>query len=190
MKIYTCNICGKTFDNPQKYGGHYGGHLGRRYKKKEREEKRCKNCGNLITKEHYRKVSFCSIKCGCEWKQKELVRQWKANEISGSTSIRYEIREFVRHYLFEKYDNKCAICGWHEINPATGKIPLQVDHIDGNYTNNTESNLILLCPNCHSLTPTYGRLNLGHGRSHRTKKGAVAQSGEHTPCRHLVACSI
>ena len=29
-------------------------------------------------------------------------------------------------------------------------------HIDGN---NEESNLQLLCPNCHSLTPTFGALN-------------------------------
>jgi len=37
------------------------------------------------------------------------------------------------------------------------KIPLELDHIDGNSSNNILSNLRLLCPNCHSLTPTYRR---------------------------------
>lgn len=36
---------------------------------------------------------------------------------------------------------------------------LQIHHIDGNHYNNEESNLQLLCPNCHSLTPTFGALN-------------------------------
>ena len=61
-------------------------------------------------------------------------------------------------------------CGWCEINPTSGKIPLEIEHIDGNYKNNTEENLILLCPNCHSLTPTYRALNKGHGRKERYKK--------------------
>ena len=34
-------------------------------------------------------------------------------------------------------------------------IPLELDHIDGNHKNNVLSNLRLLCPNCHSLTPTF-----------------------------------
>lgn len=35
------------------------------------------------------------------------------------------------------------------------KLTLQLDHIDGDPTNNVEKNLRLLCPNCHSLTPTF-----------------------------------
>lgn len=47
----------------------------------------------------------------------------------------------------------CAICG---ISNWQGKpLSLQLDHIDGNHTNNTIENLRLLCPNCHSQTPTY-----------------------------------
>ena len=55
------------------------------------------------------------------------------------------------------------------MNPYTGKIPLEVDHIDGDYTNNNENNLTLLCPNCHSLTPTYKGANSGRGRKTRHK---------------------
>ena len=48
-------------------------------------------------------------------------------------------------------------------------IPLEIEHIDGNYKNNDESNLILLCPNCHSLTSTYKGANTERGRNSRSK---------------------
>ena len=40
-----------------------------------------------------------------------------------------------------------------------------IDHIDGNSENNSENNLRLICPNCHSLTATYRGANRGHGRN-------------------------
>ena len=43
-------------------------------------------------------------------------------------------------------------------------IPLEIEHIDGNALNNKEENLILLCPNCHSLTKTYRGANRGNGK--------------------------
>ena len=72
-------------------------------------------------------------------------------------------------YLKDKYHNKCARCGWGEVNPFTNLIPLEIDHIDGNFLNNQENNLILLCPNCHSLTATYKGANKGQGRAERKK---------------------
>lgn len=61
--------------------------------------------------------------------------------------------------MHEKYSDKCQKCGWHEVNPFTNKIPLQVHHINGDALDNREENLQLLCPNCHSLTDNYGSLN-------------------------------
>ena len=57
-------------------------------------------------------------------------------------------------------------CGWREIHPITGLVPIQLDHIDGDSDNNDLKNLRLLCPNCHSLTVNFGRLN-NSGRSKR-----------------------
>lgn len=45
----------------------------------------------------------------------------------------------------------CKIDNWQN-NPIT----LQLEHKDGDRYNFTYNNLCLLCPNCHSQTPTYG----------------------------------
>lgn len=71
-------------------------------------------------------------------------------------------------FLKKKNENKCEKCGWGEVNEFTGSIPLEVHHKDGDYRNNTEENLQLLCPNCHSLTETYKSHNK-NGRVGRKK---------------------
>ena len=80
---------------------------------------------------------------------------------------KYQLSENVKRYIREKFDNKCCECGWDKINHVTGRSPLEVHHIDGNYKNNLEENLVLLCPNCHSLTENYKALNK-NGRKERT----------------------
>ena len=50
----------------------------------------------------------------------------------------------------------CAVCGVG--NDWCGRrLVLHVDHIDGDASNNLRENLRLLCPNCHSQTPTFCR---------------------------------
>ena len=59
-------------------------------------------------------------------------------------------RRLVNEGVLER---KCSACGLETW--AGQPIPLELDHIDGNHHNNALNNLRLLCPNCHSLTPTF-----------------------------------
>lgn len=91
------------------------------------------------------------------------IQLWKEGKHSGrrgKTSTAY----WIRDYLLEKYENKCSKCGWGEINIHTKKIPLELEHIDGDFTNNKEENLTIVCPNCHSLTHSYKGANKKSGR--------------------------
>ena len=90
---------------------------------------------------------------------------------NGEIGIRTKaISGHLRRYLLEKYKEKCSSCGWSKKHSVTGVAPLEIDHIDGNAENNSEENLRLLCPNCHSLTPHFRNLNKGNGRAWRLKK--------------------
>jgi len=113
-----------------------------------------------------KQIKFCGISCQQAHKYKENIFEW----LNGSkTGLKYEgeVSNYVRRYLHEKTNSKCIKCGWGETNKVTGKVPLTVNHIDGNSNNNRPDNLELICPNCHSLTSNYGSLNRGNGRKKR-----------------------
>lgn len=49
---------------------------------------------------------------------------------------------------------KCELCGWAE-QAQDGRIPVELDHINGDRNDNRLRNLRILCPNCHSLQSTH-----------------------------------
>jgi len=138
---------------------------------------KCHFCGTETTRSKYIKGPYPTCKSPeCQSKlhilsanvQNELsfhlfIERWKdglEKGMKGTTGISGHIRK----YLFERAGAACESCGWNKVNLTTGRIPLEVNHKDGDHTNNAEENLELICPNCHSLTSTYRSLNKGRGR--------------------------
>lgn len=164
----TCLNCGETFTSlikkkrkfcSQSCGAEYNN---KRYPKRANTSKlkNCLHCGQPLNSHQ---IKFCSPKCSGEYFQQENFKKIENGDVSFPATM-------YKKYLIHKHGNKCMKCGWHEINPATGLVPIQLEHKDGNSENHNLSNLELLCSNCHSLTPTYGALNKGNGRTKRREK--------------------
>ena len=137
------------------------------FNKKRKTTHKCLFCGKEFSHRPSNKNMFCSSKCQQEYLHLEYIKRWKLGEEDGLKG-EYSVSKHIRKYLFEKNDCKCEMCGWGETNKFTGNIPLEVHHKDGDYTNNKEENLQLLCPNCHSLTETFKSHNKS-GRKGRKK---------------------
>ena len=80
---------------------------------------------------------------GKAWNRGEQLKDWSDYTRAGK----------LKPHLIKKRGNKCESCGletWLDF-----PITLEVHHIDGDKTNNSEDNLQLLCPNCHSVTDNW-----------------------------------
>lgn len=71
-------------------------------------------------------------------------------EDSDVQSHKLKLRLFEKGLKFPK----CELCDWSELS-ADGRIPVELDHINGNHRDNRLENLRILCPNCHSLQSTH-----------------------------------
>jgi len=154
-----CLVCGKELEKKQeKFCSHNCSAIYNN--KKRKKSKKCLHCG----KEIFKKNKFCSNKCQKDFEYQKRIKKWKEHPELEKRECKIP---YIKRYLEEKYGHKCQLCGWHKVHPVTGKVPLEVHHINGVASDNREENLQLLCPNCHSLTPTYRGLNQGSGRKKR-----------------------
>lgn len=117
----------------------------------------CINCGELNENKPNTAGKYCNNHCQMEFQHKQRISEWKA-------SGKFPGKNGVKRYLSEQKEG-CWVCGITEWNGK--EITLELEHIDGNSDNNTEENLALLCPNCHSQTDTYKGRNTGNGRHYR-----------------------
>ena len=82
----------------------------------------------------------------CKEKRKNKIEHGDFYTLSG---------ELKREKILFEQNQKCDICGCDQ---EWNSMPLkfQLDHINGDRINNTRENLRMICPNCHTQTPTYG----------------------------------
>jgi 5-methylcytosine-specific restriction endonuclease McrA len=72
--------------------------------------------------------------------------------IVGGSAQSYKLKK--RLYESGLKQPKCELCGWAQVS-VDGRIPVELDHINGDHSDNRIENLRVLCPNCHSLQPTH-----------------------------------
>lgn len=76
-------------------------------------------------------------------------------EKSRYTSSNHLRQRLIKEGLKKEQCEKCGLNEW-----LGEKLSLELDHINGEHQDNRIENLKILCPNCHSLTPTWkGRKN-------------------------------
>lgn len=124
-----------------------------------REFENCVQCGvSLIGRAG--KV-YCSSACQAAHRKEDI-----DGKILSDPNLVHPRR--LKKFLIETRGYECESC--HNTQWMQQPIALELEHIDGHSDNNDFSNLLLLCPNCHALTPTYKGKNAGNGRAKRRER--------------------
>lgn len=134
----------------------------------KKPRRNCLACGKECKKAADR---FCNNRCQNDYQNREYIERWLRGEEKGYTGNFFTIPRAIRRRVKETRGEKCSRCGWSERHLLTGKVPVTIHHIDGDVSNNRPENLRLWCPNCHSLTDTFGTLNRGNGKRPNHKGG-------------------
>ena len=135
----------------------------------------CPKCNT----QHEKPGIFCSRSCANSRTWTPEINAARSSKLSGKPSTRVlsdkdKWRESIKQAWLDKYNatsfddlgsenrrrrvfeeqnyccNKCGISEWQGF-----KISLELEHKDGDTTNNSRENLEGLCPNCHSITDTW-----------------------------------
>lgn len=125
----------------------------------------CLNCNEIIPAKS-RGKKFCSSQCHGEYMRKQTIIRIENGEIVD--------RRTFKEYLLELRGIRCEICGIEEWQNQ--KVPLVMDHVDGNSDNWDFDNLRLICGNCDMQLPTYKSKNLGNGRHYRRVRYSEGKS--------------
>lgn len=122
---------------------------------------------NTLSKKRNKVIKPKCIDCGII----NLTPRSKHNRcINCLTSYRFNLglisdRPTLKKQIAKNNSYECNVCNVDSWNNLP--IVLELDHIDGNASNNFPHNLRLLCPNCHSQTNTFKGRNRGNGRASR-----------------------
>jgi len=110
-------------------------------------------------------TKYCSTRC-----QKEYELKIRIDKVL-KTGVLYDRdtqRKSGKNILLRLRKHQCEIC--YTTEWMGQKVPLVMDHIDGDSTNNNLSNIRLVCGNCDMQLPTYKSKNIGNGRHVRRQR--------------------
>jgi hypothetical protein len=85
-----------------------------------------------------RTKGFCS--CGNVQESKGIIKGQRVYGIYCTSCRKNKYRRNIKR-------EKCIMCGFIPVHPSQ----IDIDHIDGNHSNNDPSNLQTICANCHRL---------------------------------------
>ena len=128
----------------------------------------CTHCQKEYKVSKNSKGVFCSLTCQGQHTAQRVVDTWLNNQTPENFyTASNQPRTAIRRWLIKQHNCQCSRCGWGEKIPNAELPALEIEHIDGDWTNCVKNNITILCPNCHSLTPTYKARNRGNGRAYR-----------------------
>ena len=121
-------------------------------------DSQCSFCGKKFK---YRKSTsfgkYCSNKCQVKLKQKTIKEEW----FSGKRNTG-QTRSVLKNILVEMYGHICMSCNlsvWKDC-----PIALELDHKNGDPSDDRPENVWVICPNCHATTKSWKGRNKGNGR--------------------------
>lgn len=109
---------------------------------------------NNISTSHFRGCGWLKGKTHSHGKKIPIVDIIYENKYPYFSTTKLKNR-LIKEGIMQHVCISCNLSEW-----MNGKIPLELDHINGNKENHHISNLRLLCPNCHALTPTHAGKNM------------------------------
>lgn len=101
---------------------------------------------NPMSKEHMDAFLKAGLQASKNWRE-ENEKQLLLTDFSTLTFER------LRKRVLLEQEGKCNHCGLFEWRGRP--LTLEIEHKDGNHHNNARENVEAICPNCHSLTPTW-----------------------------------
>lgn len=136
---YCDHVCAAKYTNVQRGEPHF-----------------CAYCGKQLKGKHKSRYNkYCDKECERNHRDAQIIKEWKETGVGNEQK---GVCKVIREYILQKQEGRCDVC---HIEPHWNGKPLVfiLDHIDGNYMNNLESNLHLVCSNCDSQLDTYKSKN-------------------------------